>query len=359
MLLRPALPGINPHPRPLNASLSEITRFTIRQTTTRPRTYTIAGITPIVRRMTTITLKSPPVEVTLPEGLTEEKLLAFAPFNNWLRTLTRSLSLQATQPAHPFHADPYALRSVAVQSYDLFGGSRVGFLKLRADVSNGAGEALPGAVFLRGASVAMLIMLIPEGGGNDNDNDNVPLASSAGVGGSAKVSREEEERYVLLTVQPRVPAGSLSFVELPAGMVDEGGSDSSSHGAATFAGAAAREIEEELGLTISTEQLTCLSSLAATPATAVEKEEDEGLPWAMYPSAGGCDEYVPIYMHERRVPRAQLAEWTGRLTGLREHGERITLRLVPLRDLWREGARDAKCLAALALWEGLRREGKL
>lgn len=38
-------------------------------------------------------------------------------------------------------------------------------------------------------------------------------------------------------MQPRVPAGTLAMPELPAGMVDDG----------TFAGAAAKEIKEELG----------------------------------------------------------------------------------------------------------------
>lgn len=37
----------------------------------------------------------------------------------------------------------------------------------------------------------------------------------------------------------------------------------------------------------------------------------------------------------------------------------ITLKLVKLEDLWREGARDAKALGAWALWEGLKRSGKL
>jgi 8-oxo-dGTP pyrophosphatase MutT (NUDIX family) len=132
-------------------------------------------------------------------------------------------------------------------------------------------------------------------------------------------------------------------------MVDEGG---------TFAGQAAREIEEELGIVIGEGELVCLSDLVEPPQPEADVEGKE-LPRAMYPSAGGCDEYIPIYMHERRVPRAQLGEWTGKLTGLREHGEKITLKLVRMRDLWKEGARDAKCLAAVALWEGLRREGKI
>ncbi|KAI5867477.1 hypothetical protein GGS23DRAFT_612595 [Durotheca rogersii] len=294
--------------------------------------------------ITTFTLKSPAVPVTLPDGLSEAELLAFAPFNDWLRTLTRSLSRQRAAAGHPFAADPYALRGIAVQSYDWFGGRggarRLGFVKLAADVANGAGEALAGGVLLRGPSVAVLVVLAPDDGG--------------------------DERYAVLTVQPRVAAGCLAFAELPAGMLDGGGS-----GSGELAGAAAREMREELGLAIPAADLRCLTDMALAAATAADDDDDddgsapehehehERLPPAVYPSPGACDEYVAIYAHERRVPRAQLREWAGRLTGRRDEGERITLRLVPLRDLWREGARDAKCLAALALWEGLRREGRV
>lgn len=226
---------------------------------------------------------------------------------------------------------------------------------MQADVANSAGESLPGAVFLRGPSVGMLVMLLPD--------DNVPSSTAHSRAGEAaglhrvEGKGEGEERYVLLTVQPRVPAGSLAFVELPAGMVDDDDTDES--GGGKFAGTAAREIYEELGIEIPASELVCLSDLAADNRTGEEEEEEEGLASAMYPSVGGCDEYIPIYMHERRVPRDTLKEWTGKLTGLRDHGEKITLKLVPMRDLWREGRRDGKALAALALWEGLRREGKL
>ncbi|KAI0437508.1 hypothetical protein F4803DRAFT_148405 [Xylaria telfairii] len=290
-----------------------------------------------ITTMTTITLKS--ISVSLPQGFSEEQLLSFSPFNNWLKTLTNSLSLQHINTKHPFHEDPYALRSITVQSYDIWGGKRVGFLKLQSEVTNSAGESLPGAVFLRGPSVGMLVMLIPD--------DAQP----------GKDSADEEERYVLLTIQPRIAAGSLAFAELPAGMVDD---DASGSGEGKFAGTAAREIYEELGIEIPASELVCLSDLATDKNAASSQEgEEEGLPSAMYPSAGGCDEFIPIYMHERRVPRDTLKEWTGKLTGLRDHGEKITLKLIPMRDLWREGRRDAKALAALALWEGLRREGKL
>jgi len=245
-----------------------------------------------------------------------------------MQTLTRSLTLQAGNSSHPFHADPYILRDITVQSYDLF-GPRLGFLKLTSTVSNSAGEKLPGAVFLRGPSVAMLVLLVP---------DDTPADTA--------------EKYALLTVQPRVAAGSLGFVEIPAGMVDEAGQ---------FAGAAAKEIKEELGLEISESELTCLSELAGPgPSTGgTDHGGEEELAAAMFPSPGACDESIRIYLHERRVPRAELDSWTGRLTGLREDGEKITLKLVPTENLWREGARDGKTLAALALWEGLKREGKL
>lgn len=259
----------------------------------------------------------------------------------WLQTLTRSLALQSTDETHPFHTDPYALRSITIQSHDRF-GTRIGFLKLSASIANAAGEKLPGAVFLRGPSVAMLVILVP---------DDVDSSSGTGTGTGAVVGKEGEG-YVVLTVQPRVPAGSLAMAELPAGMVDGG----------TFVGAAAKEIQEELGLEIKEGELKCLSEMArpSAPEQPGGREgEGEGLPLAMYPSAGGCDEHVTIYMHERRVPRAQLDEWSGKLTGLRDRGEKITLRLVAMGDLWREGSRDGKCLAAVALWEGLRREGRL
>jgi len=37
----------------------------------------------------------------------------------------------------------------------------------------------------------------------------------------------------------------------------------------------------------------------------------------------------------------------------------ITLKLIKLEDLWHEGARDAKAMGAVALYEGLRKTGKL
>lgn len=151
-----------------------------------------------------------------------------------------------------------------------------------------------------------------------------------------------------MTLQPRIPAGSLSFCEIPAGMLDDSGS---------FSGGAAKEIEEETGMKVSQDELVDLTALALENDP--QSADGEQLHKATYPSAGGSDEFIPIFLHQKRVPREQLKEWQGKLTGLRDHGEKITLKVVRLEELWREGGRDGKSLAAWALYEGLRREGKV
>ena len=160
-------------------------------------------------------------------------------------------------------------------------------------------------------------------------------------------SNSEDEKHVILTLQPRIPAGSLFLAELPAGMLDDAG---------TFAGGAAKEIEEETGLEVPASELINMTELALSGATS---DENECLQCGVYPSPGGCDEFVPIFLWQKRIPREQMKEWYGKLTGIRHHGEKITLVLCPLEKVWRQGGRDAKVLAAWALYKGLKEEGKL
>ena len=157
----------------------------------------------------------------------------------------------------------------------------------------------------------------------------------------------EAEKQVILTIQPRIPAGSLALAELPAGMLDDSG---------TFAGGAAKEIAEETGLEIPASDLINMTELAIPAASS---DKDERLQQAVYPSPGGSDEFIPVFLWQKRVPRDQLKEWQGKLTGLREHGEKITLMLCPLDQVWKHGGRDAKVLAAWALYHGLQREGRI
>lgn len=273
------------------------------------------------------------VPITLPSSasasssLTQCELLAFPAFKIWHAALARSLAQQHSDPAHPFHAQPYSLQQITITSVDKFGGgARLGFVKIHADVRNAADETLPGIAVLRGGSVGMLIVL--------------RVASDAAADGDA-------DEYALLTVQPRVPAGSMAFVELPAGMVDDAGS---------FAGAAAKEIEEECGFHVRQEDMVDMTELLWESSA---QETGEDLQKAVYTSPGGQDEFVPLMLVRKTVDHEELESFKGKLTGERESGEKISLKVVRLRDVWREAGRDAKALSAVAIYEGLKREGKL
>ncbi|KAJ9212096.1 hypothetical protein DTO166G4_6252 [Paecilomyces variotii] len=280
------------------------------------------------RMMTSFTIQTErdaPVTVNSTADLSKEQLLAFPAFNIWFSTLQRSLTRQQNEH-HEFHAAPYVLRKVDIQAVDYFKGGRLGFLKLKAEVSNDQGETLPGSVFLRGGSVGMLLVLQP---------DDIPESS-------------EDGKRVILTIQPRIPAGSLAFSEIPAGMLDDSG---------TFAGGAAKEIEEETGLKIPQNELIDMTSLAL--GLLPQQADGEELQKGMYPSPGGSDEFIPLFLCQKRMPRKDIDGLQGRLTGLRSHGEKITLKVVPLEQLWKECVRDGKSLAAWALYNGLKREGRL
>lgn len=135
----------------------------------------------------------------------------------------------------------------------------------------------------------------------------------------------------------------------------------------SLTGAAAKEIEEEAKLKVKEKELINMSELAL--------EDVSALPWisqvdatanvaewtedCMYPSVGACDEFMPILLCQKRLTRRHMDWLKGKATGLRGEGENITLKLVPLNRVWREAGRDAKALAAIALYDNLKREGNI
>lgn len=269
------------------------------------------------------------IPVYLPNSITRKELEEMKAFANWKKTLHANLALQDDKD-HAFHEHPYSLRSIEVKSVTKFDKGKIGFIKIDAaverdpfpgDDERDIPKALPGTAFLRGGSVAMLMILRP------------------------KDSRDE--RYVILTEQPRLPAGSLQFLEIPAGMLDE----EDKH----FSGAAAKEIEEETGFKIPTSELINMTKLALGGSG----HPEVSLQSAMYPSPGGCDEYIALFLWEKELDRQEIEDLRGRLTGERTQSEMITLHVKEYEALWRDGARDAKTLAAWALYEGLNRSGEL
>ena len=270
---------------------------------------------------------SPAVTVTfardLPAKFSKEELLNYKAFKEWLGTLRNSLALQPkenVQHLHPFHDAPYTLRKIHIQAVDYF-GKNIGFIKLDAVLQNSKDQKafLPGKIFMRGGSVAMLMILRP------NDSN--------------------DERWVILTEQPRIPAGSLSFLEIPAGMIDN---------SETFAGAAAKEMFEETGMKISMDELVDMTELALEGS-----DNPENLRAAMYPSPGGSDEFIALFLWEKRMERLEIEALKDKLTGLRLQGEMIKLKLLRYEDLWRVATRDAKTMVSWALYESLKRAGKL
>ncbi|TVY20727.1 Nudix hydrolase 14-like protein [Lachnellula arida] len=272
---------------------------------------------------------SPPVTVTLARDLdpkfNEQLLRTYEPFVDWVKHLRTSLDLQKEEEEdsakrHPFHDDPYELKSIHIQAVDFF-GKRIGFLKYTATILNKrASQQLPGSIFMRGGSVGMLMILRPK-----DTND---------------------ERWVIMTEQARIPAGSLSFLEIPAGMIDELTSD--------FKGAAAKEIEEETGLTINRDHLLDMTELALRGSP-----NPENMKAAMYPSPGGSDEFIALFLWEQEMERLEIESLREKLTGDKKQGEMITLKLIPYEDLWKVATRDAKTMVAWALYESLKRAGIL
>jgi ADP-sugar diphosphatase len=170
-------------------------------------------------------------------------------------------------------------------------------------------------------------------------------------------AEEEDEKKVVLTVQPRIAASSLAFTELPAGMVNA---------TKGFTGKAAEEIWEETRIKVEQSELFNMTEFALRDRESkVHVGESnvvntaESLEKAMYPSPGGCDESITLYLCQKRLKGAHIKHLENLPTGLTTEGEKIRLKLVPLTELWREGARDAKALAALSLYENIKKDPKL
>lgn len=65
-----------------------------------------------------------------------------------------------------------------------------------------------------------------------------------------------------------------------------------------------------------------------------------------------------MFLYRGRVDKDTIAQLRGKQTGLRDHGELITVRVVPYRELW-QLTTDAKVFMAIALHEMASRVGLL
>jgi len=203
-------------------------------------------------------------------------------FKNWLSRINPLFGVTSiTVTVVDFHSTP-STKSVL-------------FIRLKVKTSTSPREQI---VELRGGAAAMLVNLICEG-----------------------------VTYTVLVQQARIATGDFGFLEVPAGMIDHD----------SFAGAAAREIEEELGLVFDSSELVNI--------TGPRKNEDVGL----YLSPGLLDESCMFFLAERHVTRDELSKLQGSICGVAGEGEHITLVIIPLNDL-PAITQDAKTILAWALY---------
>jgi ADP-sugar diphosphatase len=128
------------------------------------------------------------IPVYLPHNLTKDEFHSLVPgsgsdpaftfqaLQNWLTKLFRNFALQ-NNANHPFREHPYKLRELDVQAVVWFRETspekegKLGFMKIQAKIETDPyihGEEkderpdwLPGAVFLRGGSIAILVRTPP------------------------------------------------------------------------------------------------------------------------------------------------------------------------------------------------------
>jgi len=213
------------------------------------------------------------------------------------------------------------LQEITVTDLKKF-GPNMGFLYIDT-VSIFQGVRVPGIVFMRSGAISLLFILNCEG-----------------------------EKYVLLTRQPRVPVGRSGLLELPAGMLDESGDP---------IGKALEETWEETGVRLKREDLTDLHERLRSLPTDPEVDAilaQQPPSCGMYPSGGGCNEYLRLFLHERTVTREELEAMRGRATGILEAGEVIVLLPVKYKHV-RRVCDDAKALSSLALYEYLKAENAI
>lgn len=152
---------------------------------------------------------------------------------------------------------------------------------------------IPGCAFIRGDAVGVFVC-VRSGG-----QKYVITTVQARVPSCSRT-------YVITTVQAHVPSGSRTYEEIPTGMLDKD---------KNFKVVALKELWEEVGLTANESEMMHLGD--------------------MYPSPGGCDEKIGLFYVEKEMSVEELDSLKGKCTGEIKGGEVITLRVRTLADFKR------------------------
>ena len=212
-------------------------------------------------------------------------------FDNWAASLSRHIKI----------------KGITVASIDYKKCGKPLFAKLTVKAFDDKGRRLPGVVFLRGGSVAILPILI---------------------------SKETGKMYVVFTVQARVAVGRSVLAEIPAGMLD---------GSGNFSGVAAKEFEEEVGFKINAADLTHL-----TPEDSASNPAKLSFPRGMFVSPGVLDETMHYYLFTKTMRTKDIIKLRKKLTGNTVENESIQLMVTSLEKAPRV-TNDSKFFCAMAL----------
>ena len=170
------------------------------------------------------------------------------------------------------------IKSIRIDKVNFF-GNEIGFIYLESEIFVN-GNQVPGIAFLRGDSVAVMLVL--------NTINN----------------QKDNEQYTILVEQYRPNIGKFSK-GIPAGMIDNEGEITST---------AITEIEEEVGkLGITKDNLKFLTEY--------------------HPSNGGCDEKITIFSAEVFVNYEKLMGFQDKITGSASEKEIIKLDVIKLKNI--------------------------
>ena len=143
------------------------------------------------------------------------------------------------------------------------------FAMLEVDADTPEGDKIPPALFLKGHAVSMLVCLI---------------------------DKDTRQKFIVLVKQRRIADGSQTY-EHPAGMVDADDAPDE---------VAARELGEEIGLTVTADELTKLNARV----------------W--HPSTGTSDEGMHFFFLEKEMSRDEIMSFHLKNMGNQAEFERIT-----------------------------------
>lgn len=132
--------------------------------------------------------------------------------------------------------------------------------------------------------------------------------------------RKTSQKFAVIVRQTRIPAGG-KILEIPAGSCEDN---------EALVKTMVREIKEEVGLEAKPEDLKLLCN--------------------DYSSPGACSEKITLYYCELNLDSSGIAALSGRIAGLKHHGEETRVELVPLENFGKLKIDDLKTHAAYGLY---------